>query len=656
MSETIKKYEFLDITGVEVLKEELEKVVVSSAQNANEYTNDKITALTNTYYTETEIDGKVSALQESINNKSEKTHNHDSVYSKLGHNHDGDYSDIDHNHDNTYSKLGHTHTIDNVANLQSSLDAKVNKTVTVNGKELSGNIKLTASDIGADVSGTASSTVSTHNASTSAHNDIRLLISELNKKVTNFLNVDETATDQLSEILALIEANADDIDKITSGKINVSDIVNNLTTNVPNKPLSASQGVVLKDLIDTLQIAVNGKSDASHTHEYAGSSTIGGSANSAVKLDSSAGSETQPVYFKDGKPVAITHTLNANVPADAKFTDTIITKTSELINDSGYLTEHPKIKQATNVFTSTTAKFGDKFDIIDGITTDSNGHIKQFTGQTITLPSNIATSNANGLMSAIDKLKLDGIDFTTWTGTKAEYDAIAEKDEKCLYITIDDNEEPITELVSNKVTVLNDSVTNEQYPSALAVWNILSNLNQYEQIKNKVTSLDENSTDEQYPTAKAVYEGAFSVANKVAEEAEKLENKVTSISSSNTDTQYPSAKATYSAINTLDQKSEKIANKVTVIDDNASNTTYPSSLAVKNVITEKVDAVIPELEQKIEEGTANVVRTTEDATMQAKLIAQNNSDYTVAQVRNIVIMEHDPSVEDMGDGEICIVI
>lgn len=61
---------------------------------------------------------------------------------------------------------------------------------------------------------------------------------------------------------------------------------------------------------------------ASHTHNYAGSGTAGGSANSAVKLDSSAGSATQPVYFKDGKPVATTYTLNKTVPADAKFTDT----------------------------------------------------------------------------------------------------------------------------------------------------------------------------------------------------------------------------------------------------------------------------------------------------------------------------------------------
>ena len=61
---------------------------------------------------------------------------------------------------------------------------------------------------------------------------------------------------------------------------------------------------------------------ASHTHNYAGSWSAGGSANSAVKLDSSAGNATQPVYFKDGKPVATTYALNKTVPADAKFTDT----------------------------------------------------------------------------------------------------------------------------------------------------------------------------------------------------------------------------------------------------------------------------------------------------------------------------------------------
>lgn len=46
------------------------------------------------------------------------------------------------------------------------------------------------------------------------------------------------------------------------------------------------------------------------------------SATTASKLSTSAGSATQPVYFKDGVPVATTYTLNKTVPADAKFTDT----------------------------------------------------------------------------------------------------------------------------------------------------------------------------------------------------------------------------------------------------------------------------------------------------------------------------------------------
>lgn len=62
---------------------------------------------------------------------------------------------------------------------------------------------------------------------------------------------------------------------------------------------------------------------ASHTHKYAGSGSAGGSANSAVKLDTAtAGSTTQPVYFSGGKPVAIGYTIAKSVPADANFSNT----------------------------------------------------------------------------------------------------------------------------------------------------------------------------------------------------------------------------------------------------------------------------------------------------------------------------------------------
>ena len=119
----------------------------------------------------------------------------------------------------------------------------------------------TAEQVGADPAGTASSAVSAHNANTSAHTDIRNLISALTTKVNNFLDSDDTTLDELSELITAIKDNKNDIESITSGKVNVTDIVNNLTTNVANKPLSAAQGVVLKGLIDTITTSLANKPD-----------------------------------------------------------------------------------------------------------------------------------------------------------------------------------------------------------------------------------------------------------------------------------------------------------------------------------------------------------------------------------------------------------
>ena len=66
---------------------------------------------------------------------------------------------------------------------------------------------------------------------------------------------------------------------------------------------------------------MNGKAASSHTHKYAGSSSAGGAANSANKLNTDAGSSTQPVYFSGGKPVAATAYSNAYVRG-LKFVDT----------------------------------------------------------------------------------------------------------------------------------------------------------------------------------------------------------------------------------------------------------------------------------------------------------------------------------------------
>lgn len=81
--------------------------------------------------------------------------------------------------------------------------------------------------------------------------------------------------------------------------------------------------------VDGLQTALDGKAPSEHTHNYAGSSSPGGAATSANKLNTNAGSATQPVYFANGIPVKTTYTLGKSVPSDAKFTDTTYSAASQ---------------------------------------------------------------------------------------------------------------------------------------------------------------------------------------------------------------------------------------------------------------------------------------------------------------------------------------
>lgn len=84
---------------------------------------------------------------------------------------------------------------------------------------------------------------------------------------------------------AIAEHNADsnahsDIRQLLTGKVNISDIVNNLTTNATDKPLSAAQGAVLRSKAENAreeaenaftqaEIAISNASDASHAAENA---------------------------------------------------------------------------------------------------------------------------------------------------------------------------------------------------------------------------------------------------------------------------------------------------------------------------------------------------------------------------------------------------
>ena len=102
----------------------------------------------------------------------------------------------------------------------------------------------------------AQAQVGTHNTDTAAHNDLRLLVEGLNNRLNALANSEDVDLDQMAELVAYIKDNRELIEQVTTGKVSVTDIVNDLVTNVSNKPLSAAQGVALKKLIDDLAATI----------------------------------------------------------------------------------------------------------------------------------------------------------------------------------------------------------------------------------------------------------------------------------------------------------------------------------------------------------------------------------------------------------------
>ena len=140
-----------------------------------------------------------------------------------------------------------------------------------------------------------------------------------------------------------ITATADELNKLdgvtaTATEINYVDgVTSNIQNQLDGKAATSHKHTVsnISDLTATamelnymdgvtsnVQVQLDGKASSGHTHNYAGSSSSGGAATSANKLNTDAGSTTQPVYFSNGIPAATTYTLGKSVPSNAVFTDT----------------------------------------------------------------------------------------------------------------------------------------------------------------------------------------------------------------------------------------------------------------------------------------------------------------------------------------------
>ena len=178
-------------------------------------------------------------------------------------------------------------------------------------------IPSTSDDVNAEPAGA----VSQHNVSDAAHSDIRLLIQGLSERLSVVADSDDTTLDQLSEVVAYIKSNRSLIENITTSKVSVADIIDNLTTNAANKPLSAAQGVALKELIDAITIPTALPNPNALTFTGAVSGSYDGSAPLELEIPSGGGGLTVTNTAAVGQTVKITAVDETGQPTEWEAVD-----------------------------------------------------------------------------------------------------------------------------------------------------------------------------------------------------------------------------------------------------------------------------------------------------------------------------------------------
>lgn len=138
-------------------------------------------------------------------------------------------------------------------------------------------------------------------AETYSQTEVDNLISGLDKRLNAIADSEDVDLDQFSELVAYIKANKSLIDSITTSKVNVADIIDNLTTADSKKPLSAAQGKALKALYDAIPAWAKESSKPSYSKSDVGLGNVDN-----VRQYSASNPPPYPVKSVNGKTGAVT--------------------------------------------------------------------------------------------------------------------------------------------------------------------------------------------------------------------------------------------------------------------------------------------------------------------------------------------------------------
>ena len=256
-----------------------------------------------------------------------------------------------------------------INSIQSDINSKVPSTRTVNGKALSANITLSASDVGALPNTTVIPSI-----------DGLATETYVNNKVAGIVDSAPATLDTLNELAAAL---GDDPNFATT----VATQIGNKVDKVDGKGLSTN------DYTTAEKNKLSGIAKGAEVNQNAFSNIVVGSTTVAA----------------DSKTDTLTLVAGDNVTLTPDATNDKITITSK---DTVYT--HPSYTARTGVPTANqTPAFGGTFNVSQPVS-DATGHITAINSRTITIPKTEATTSKAGLMSASDKSKLDGLQADTY--------------------------------------------------------------------------------------------------------------------------------------------------------------------------------------------------------------------------------------------------
>ena len=396
------EHKFLDIDGVGVLKNEFDKVISSSEQSAKEHTDTKIANLPNTYYTESEIDEKISA----INTDLEDLESRSMMKSVYDTNNSGVV-------DNAEKVNGFTVGVNVPANAKFTDTVYTHPSYTARTGVPSANqtpafggsftVTQPVSDASGHITAMNSRTVTIPSATATTSN--AGLMSTADKAKLDGVQSGATKVESSSNgkvkingtdttVYTLPSAGSDLGGVKSGGDVTISDGVITVNDDSHNHVISN---------IDGLQDAINNAETNANTY------TDEAIANLLENSDDAVNSifELADAMEENADAIAALESIAAGHAEKNHTHDNYAVKTevySKEESDAKYLTEHPAITLDGKTNHTKTMDYGEQIEVIGAITQDDNGHITKYTNRRLTFPTvddYFSTSSTNPVQNKV---------------------------------------------------------------------------------------------------------------------------------------------------------------------------------------------------------------------------------------------------------------